>query len=167
MKMGTRGKWLIATAVGIALIVPAIVLASGGPSGSFDTGITNAGGKLKFSSSGGAVQTNSKPFKVIPGMTLPNPTEFYKLPVTVQISADMTAGKARFRVISDVSLGPSRAPLTPANATFASPGSNSFQFVEPGSNTETASNYLVQWKRVGNRPAEVANVVMTLFGAPD
>jgi hypothetical protein len=167
MEMGLGGKWLIATAVGAALIVPAVVLASGGPSGSFDTGITNAGGKLKFSSSGGTVETQGNRFRIIPGMTLPNPTEFYKLPVTVQISADMTAGKAKFRVISDVSLGPSRAPLTPGSATFSAPGSNSFQFVEPGTSSETASDYDVQWKRVGSHPAKAADVVMTLFGAPD
>lgn len=166
MHMGIGRKWLIATAVGAALIVPAVVLASG-PSGSFDTGITNAGGKLKFSSSGGAVHTLSTKFRTIPGMTLPSPTEFYKLPVTVQISADMTAGKARFRVVSDVSLGPSRAPLTPGSAIFAAPGSNSFQFVEPGTSSDTASDYDVQWKRVGGSQAEAADVVMTLFGAPD
>jgi hypothetical protein len=165
--MGVRGKWLIATAVGAALVVPAVVMASGGPSGSFDTGITNAGGKLKFSSSGGAIETQSNRFRIIPGMTLPNPTEFYKLPVVVQISADMTSGKAKFRVVSDVSLGPSRAPLTPSSATFATPGSNSFQFVEPGTSSETASDYDIQWKRVGSGRAEAANVVMTLFGAPD
>lgn len=171
MHIGVRGKWLIATVVGIALIVPAVVLASGGPSGSFDTGITNAGGKLKFSSSGGAVEAQSNRFRKIPGMTLPNPDEFFKLPVTVQISADMTAGKASFRVIADEFSGPNpvstKAPLTPNGVTFAAPGSNSFQFVEPGTSSETGNDYDLQWRRVGSHPAKAANVVVTLFGAPD
>jgi hypothetical protein len=166
MQMGIRGKRLTATAVAAALVVPAVVLASG-PSGSFDTGITNAGGKLKFSSSGGAVQTHGTTFKTIPGMTLPDPAESFKLPVTVQVSADMAAGRARFRVIADEFSGPSNVPLTPGSAIFASPGSNSFQFVEPGANTSTANDYDVQWKRVGNHPAKAANIVVTLFGAPD
>jgi hypothetical protein len=169
MQIGVQRKRLIATAVGAALIVPAVVLAGGGPSGSFSIG-PNVG-RLKFSSSGGAIQTRSKTFKTIPGMSLPNPDEFYKRPVTVQISADMTSGKAKFRVIADEFSGPnptrSNAPLTPASVTFTSPGSNSFEFVEPGANVETGKDYDVQWRQAGNRRAKAANVVMTLFGAPD
>jgi len=154
---GRPATLLIGALAAALLLVPAIVLARGddGPSGQGD--LTD---QVVWSSDG-AVSTNSKQFARVPTMEV-FIDSLWENPVTVDVSADMTSGSARFRVKGF----PSATVLRPNAALFAGKGASSFQFFTADGDTQH-QNFEVEWKRVGKNPARAANVVATVSGEKD
>jgi hypothetical protein len=150
-------RLLVAALATTVVLVPAIVLARGGngPSGQ-----GNLVDQVVWSSDG-AVSTNSKQFARVPTMEV-FIDSLWENPVTVDVSADMISGSARFRVKGF----PSTNLLRPDAALFRGKGVSSFQFFTADGDTQF-QNFEVEWKRVGKAPARAANVVATVAGEKD
>jgi len=144
--MSNRWKAGLSALAVTAIAVPAtIVLAGGG---------NNDGGVVSFQSASWSKtqSTNSKKWKIVPGVTPPpNTTGF----LTFTVSAEMKKGAARFRVVR-----PSDGNVTkPGPVKFSSKASNSFTFAmrdtcgPPGT-----ENRVLQWKRVGKTKAVAAKL---------
>lgn len=149
---------LLGAALAVSIIlVPAIVLARGsdGPSG--QGGLTD---QVVWSSNG-EVSTSSKDFARV-ATTNVFIDSYWVNPVTVDVSADMISGKARFRVKGF----PSASILRPDTALFSGKGVSSFQFFTADGDTQH-QNFEIEWKQVGKAPALAANVVATLSGEKD
>ena len=133
-----NGRWTIALAalVAVAVAVPATVIARGDtiPDGPADRFVTE---------SVSDVSTNSNQYEPV---GLSPPTSGAAMGITV--SAQMTAGKARFR------LATGGFPAQPSSVLFSSKAANSFSF----GIVNDCPAYQVEWKRVGNAPAKAALV---------
>lgn len=141
----------------LVVLVPAIGLAGGGdgPSGQGDLSA-----QVVWSSSG-EVSTSSKQFARV-STTNVFIDHYWENPVTVDVSADMISGKARFRVKGF----PSTGILRPDSAFFSGKGASSFQFFTADGDPQH-QNFEIEWKQVGKAPARAANVVATVSGAKD
>lgn len=140
--MRSRLKLTLAGAAAVALAVPVVVLAT--------TNEHLDGANFQKYVSTGAQHTDSKQWTAVPGLTITPPVVHG--PVTV--SAQMTQGRAKFRVVARL---PSKTVVAlPGAAQFDAPASNAFDFY----NTQNCVPVTVQWKKVGNARATLAKASM-------
>lgn len=134
--MNTRWKLGVAVLVGAAIAVPATVIARGAP---------NATGPAdNFQTASVAnVSTNSKSYQPV-GLVLPETGA----DIGVTVSAQMTKGKAKFRVVG------ASQEAAPASVQFSGKAANAFLFGA----TASCPQLHVEWKRVGDAKAEAAQV---------
>ncbi len=141
--MRNRWKLCAAFAVGAAIAVPATVMAGGDP------GIVGAVGGQNWESMG---KTTA------PGHWTPLPGAVGHLniapgPHSLTVSADMSKGKAKFRVVSG-------SVLKPGGILFAARGANSFTFAYP-EGCGPGINPTLEWERAGAKKA-IARRIATL-----
>ncbi len=153
-------KVLVGALAATVALVPAIVLARGGngPSGQgelIDQVVWSSGIDQPLS-------TNSKEFASIPNMSFPTDS-LWENPVTVDVTAEMTSGSARFRVVAD----PAVTVLRPGETQFVGKGGATALFFTAGSDLTQVQNFDVQWRRVGKNPARAVNVVARAVGEID
>ncbi len=133
--MRNRWKVLAAFGAGVAIAVPATVMAGGDP------GIVGDVGGQNWESMGKAT---------VPAHWTPLPGAIGHLnlapgPHSLIVSADMAKGKAKFRVVSG-------SVLKPGAILFAGQGANSFTFAYPeGCGPDI--NPTLEWERAGAKTA--------------
>ena len=135
-------KLAVAGAVAVLLAVPVVVLATSNEH-------LEEAQFQKYVSTGGQ-QTDTKSWTDVPGLKITPPVVHG--PVTV--SAQMTQGRAKFRVVAALASGP--AVALPGKVEFDAPASNSFTFFNVGDCVPVT----VQWKKVGNLKATLAKATM-------
>jgi hypothetical protein len=137
--MNGRWKLAVAAVVGAAIAIPATVIARGD---------LNSGGNAdKFATASVSnASTNSKNYQPV-GLVLPESAA----PMMVTVSAQMTQGKARFRVVR------SNGQALPSSVQFGSKAANSFTF---GDITSCPVLH-IEWKKVGKEEAQAAEVAFS------
>lgn len=136
--MNGRRKLVLAAAVAVAVAVPAVVIARGN--------LTTAPADNFAANSVSDVSTNSTHYEPI-GLPLPDTLGA----VGVTVSAQMTKGKARFRLAQQFGGDPAGLP---SSVLFSSKAANAFSFASPNA----CPPLEVEWKRVGDAPAKAAEV---------
>lgn len=135
-------KLAVTGAVAVLLAVPVVVLAT------TNEHIESADFQKYVST--GSQQTDSKNWTSVPGLTITPPV----LHGTVAVSAQMTRGRANFRVVAKL---PSKTVVAlPGRVQFDAPASNAFTFF----NTQNCVPVTVEWKKVGNVRATLAKASM-------
>ena len=133
-----KGRWKLAVAavIGAAIAIPATVIARGD--------LDASGNADKFASASFSdVSTNSKSYQPV-GLVLPESEG----PMMLTVSAQMTKGKARFRVVR------SNGQAAPSSVQFGSKAANSFTFGD----TTSCPALHIEWKKVGKAEAQAAEV---------
>jgi hypothetical protein len=140
--MGRWWKVGLAALVGAAIAVPVTVFARGG--------LTLSGNADGFALQAvSQVQTQGKGYTPV-GISLPGTTQ----PISATVSATMTKGKAKFRLVS------AGGNALPSSALFSAKASNSFTFGAE----QSCPPLELQWKRQGDSPAVAAQVsVLSVF----
>lgn len=129
---------MLAAALVAAVAVPAAVIARGGQ---------NGGPAENFVSNFVAdISTDSKQYEPV-GLSLPSTTNA----MSATVSAQMTKGKAKFRLVDSLSGNPAGQP---SSVLFSSKAANSFTFASP----DNCPSLRLEWKRVGDAPAKAALV---------
>lgn len=139
--MSRRSKVLLAVAAGAVIAVSATVVAVGGNgnSGPVETQLVESNGKAEA----------GKNWKPVPGLLVASTQGF----LSVNVSAQMTKGKARFR-IAPIGGGPA---IPPGPVLFSAKAANSFTW----STSDTCGQgdqHQVQWKRSGKGDAVAAKL---------
>jgi hypothetical protein len=146
--MGRFWKLGVAALVVIAVAVPAVVLARG--DGNFSAGDSHQYNTVWS----GKQSTNRKQWRKVPVIGGP----FFTLdPIVLTVSAQMTQGKARFRVVHQDG-GPDGGPepvTPPGPVLFSSRASNAFTFAVEDNCPRGA---VLQWRKVGKHKAVAAKL---------
>lgn len=145
----------------IVLAVPAVVIA--GDPGNVDP----LQAPVEFAEqtvwTAGSVQTDSKGYKPVGDMPAPEeiPADWTR-PTTLQVSVDMTSGKARMRLTDTNDVNPPE--FEPRSVLFAGKGVSTATFVI---RTGDLDGPVLEWKRVGKSEARAASVVVAAIAHPD
>jgi len=131
-------KLAIATLVGVAVAIPATVIARG-------TSISGDADRFDVESVTGGVQTQGQGYTPL-GITLPETGA----PVSATVSAQLTKGKAQFRLVS------TNGNAQPSSVLFSGKASNSFTFAAD----DSCPALHLEWKRKGDSPAVAENISM-------
>jgi len=135
-------KLAVAGAAAVLLAIPVVVLAT--------TNEHLEGADFQKWVSTGAQQTDTKSWTAVPGLTITPPV----VHGPVAVSAQMTQGRAKFRVVAALASGP--AVALPGKVEFDAPASNAFTFFNVGNCVPVT----VQWKKVGKPKAALAKASM-------
>ena len=145
----------------IVLAVPAVVIAG------FPDDQDPLQGTLEFAEqtvwTAGSVQTNSKAYEAVGDMPTPEeiPADWTR-PTTIQVSVDMTSGKARLRLVDTSDVNP--PVFDPQSVVFAGKGVSTATFVIRNGDLDGP---VVEWKRLGDDKAKAASVVVSAIAHPD
>jgi hypothetical protein len=156
--MGKR--LMFAGAATLLVAAPAIVLARG--NGPIETNIAVSGGQTTWST-GGPATTNSKDFRAVNGLPRFQPGNLdYDPGAALHVAVDLRAGKAQLRLRD---AGEPTATIDPGSVLLAGKGIRTATFLVIGSNTMT--DPVIQWKRVGHARVEAHSVTVDLIGPLD
>jgi hypothetical protein len=136
--MRTWWKLAIAVLVGAAVAIPATVIARG-------TSISGDADRFTVESITGQVQTQGQGYTPL-GIQVPD----NGLPVSATVSAQLTKGKAQFRLVSTAGIA------QPSSVLFTSKASNSFTFAAE----DSCPPLQLEWKRKGDSPAVAEDISM-------
>lgn len=140
--MSRRSKVLLASLAGVAVMVPATLVLAGG---NFLGGDVNRQ-SVSWNSQKAVAGKNWKP---VPQVSVTNTPDVLSL----SVSAQMTKGKAKFRIVPLVG-GPA---IAPGPVLFSAKAANSFTWVTDDTCGQGEQHEL-QWKRAGKANAVAAKL---------
>ena len=133
--MNRRSKVLLAGLAAVAVVTPVGIVVAGGDSATGDVGVQAASWHGKAEA--------SKNWQEVPGLIAAAGTN---APIATTISAQMTRGKAKFRVVEF-----GGGAVEPGPVLFSSKAANSFTWTREGACP--GNSYDIEWKRVGKGKA--------------